>query len=177
MSSVDVDARDAVAPSSAVPGRPAVTELVEACQAEADRFYASAMRGSEATLELFQRAVSERDEAAWEAVFAGYGGLVRTWIRSIPAPPAVRDDADVLVVQAFERFWLAIGPKRMASFTTGAAVLQYLKMCAYSAVMDEMRFRHDGSLISLDRDGLESEPPSGETSDLGSATARELWQT
>lgn len=84
-------------------------------------------------LELFRRAVIERDDDAWAAVYDQYADRVRYWLGT----PWTHDDEEVTVV--FERFWQAVDGAKFTRFHSLAAVLQYLKMCAYSVRMDRGR--------------------------------------
>ncbi|MGH2354907.1 MAG: RNA polymerase sigma factor [Chloroflexota bacterium] len=155
-----------------------VADLARACQAEAGRSRAEATRDGRCSLELFRRAICERDERAWEALFTVYGGLVRAWIRRIPSPAPVQDEADALVAQVFGRFWLAVGPERLADFPTGAAVLKYLKLCAHSVVMDEVRARRASRQEALETIAVSEEPTTeSETAVIGHTAAQELWET
>jgi DNA-directed RNA polymerase specialized sigma24 family protein len=48
-------------------------------------------------------------------------------------------DEDECVVETFERFWQAVDARKFAGFTTLAALLGYLKMCAISTRIDRAR--------------------------------------
>jgi DNA-directed RNA polymerase specialized sigma24 family protein len=95
-------------------------------------------RESDAGYELFRRALGERDEQAWTAVYAQYRGMVLSWVRQHPAARFDGDD-DYLVNRAFERLWTAVGPERFAGFPALPAVLRYLKLCVHSVILDERR--------------------------------------
>jgi DNA-directed RNA polymerase specialized sigma24 family protein len=111
-------------------------------------------RDSDPGYELFRRALGERDEQAWAAVYAQYRGLVLSWVRQHPAARLDGDD-DYLANRAFERLWTAIGPERFAGFPTLPAVLRYLKLCVHSVILDERRAaRLERGLMVLD--GLEA---------------------
>jgi RNA polymerase sigma factor (sigma-70 family) len=84
-------------------------------------------------LELFRRAVMQRDEGAWAAIYDQYADFVRRWLR------ARSDEHDELVLAAFERFWYAVDAEKMARFGCLAAILQYLKLCAHTARLDRIR--------------------------------------
>jgi DNA-directed RNA polymerase specialized sigma24 family protein len=113
-------------------------------------------------VELFRRAVAERDSCAWEAVVQQYYGLVKAWVRGHPAYAASRTDADEVVMCAFARFWAAIGPERSAQFVELAALMRYLKLCTHSVLLDEVRARarmpespvteHDAEDVAFEHD-------------------------
>jgi hypothetical protein len=158
--------------------RLSVPELVRACQAEAECFYTTARRDDRYTLELFRRAIGEHDDEAWAALLTLYGALVRSWVRSA-SHGAADEDVDSLAVEAFERLWLAITPERLPSFPTGAAMLKYLQMCAFSAVAAQARARQARCATSLDAC---PPPPEWVTVDseraaLDRTSGRDLWAT
>ncbi len=96
-------------------------------------------------LELFRRAVVERDDAAWAAVYAQYADTVRRWL-ALPGA-----DGDEGVAAVFERFWQAVDGAKFTRFPSLAAVLQYLKVCAYTVRIDRARSaRATDSAWSLD---------------------------
>ena len=87
-----------------------------------------------ACYELFRRALAERDERAWEAVYTQYHRLVRPWLSR---HTAVTDD---LVQETFLKFSRNIPPE---GFTTRlenlALVLDLLRRCARSVAIDAWR--------------------------------------
>ena len=113
--------------------RHALAALVAACRDTHDP----------SCFELFRRAVAERDHAAWAAVMAQYAGLVRAWVRRHPSSAALapHEREEDWPTAAFGRFWAAIAPERFGHFSGLAPLLQYLKMCAHSALMDVLRAR------------------------------------
>lgn len=82
---------------------------------------------------LFYRAIAERDNVAWATVYAHYSGMVRRWLGGWSGQD------DELVAAAFERFWGALDAAKFTQFSSLAAILQYLKMCAVTARMDHAR--------------------------------------
>jgi DNA-directed RNA polymerase specialized sigma24 family protein len=100
--------------------------------------------------ELMRRAICHRDDDAWSAVVARYTRMVQGWVRQYPGGPRPDED-DARVNRAFERFWRAIGPDRFDRFVNLAALLAYLKMCAMTVVLDEVRATRHQRQVSLDR--------------------------
>lgn len=90
-------------------------------------------------VELFRRAIAERDQGAWEAVVLQYRPLVSAWVRRHAAYAPGRTDAEDVVMCAFGRFWKAIGPERLPDFPELAALMRYLKLCVHSVLLDEVR--------------------------------------
>lgn len=102
------------------------------------------------TLELFRRAVVERNETAWQALHNIFNEQVLAWCRLATGRTY---DADELVAVTWEKFWLNFTPGKLAAACGGPGVLRYLKMCARSAAIDAVRMR--GSAFSLDESPIE----------------------
>jgi hypothetical protein len=153
-----------------------VAGLLAACQDEARRF-ARGDRSSDAyALELLRRAVAERDPDAWEALVAQFGGIVRASIRRYRDFPATASDETFWVYRTFERFWMAVGAERLHQIPSVGALVAYLKTCAHSVVMDEVRERLDPRRLPLDSaPALAFEVPDATARVVDQLTASELW--
>jgi len=102
-----------------------------------------------AAYELVRRAICNRDEDAWRLIVLRYERLVRSWVRQQHVASNPSDEA-AYVNRAFARFWQAIGPQRFADFKDLSALLGYLKLCAGSVVLDDMRSAQRHPSVSLD---------------------------
>ena len=67
-------------------------------------------------LELFRRAICERDQRAWEMLAERYRALLISWACRHPAYAAGSVDAEDVAIRALARFWMAVGPERLAQF-------------------------------------------------------------
>jgi hypothetical protein len=92
-------------------------------------------------LELFQRALSRRDDDAWSLLVERYQGLVLAWVRNHARHDlAYRyHNAEYYVALAFERFWQATARNKSLAFTTLEAALSYLKASLNGAILDTLR--------------------------------------
>jgi hypothetical protein len=93
----------------------------------------------DAQYELFRQAICQADEHARAVLLTTYRGLVAAWIHRHPARVQVGESDDHWVCRTFERFWAATRPERWSKFPDRTAVLVYLKLCAHSVLMDEVR--------------------------------------
>jgi len=155
-----------------------LAELAGACREENARFLRHEPARDDFCFELLRRAVLERDQRAWDAVFTQYRGLVLSWIRRHSAAPPGREDDDYWLNRAFERFWGAVGPERFGSFPNLAALLRYLKLCVHSVLLDEARARGSAGTASLDEgtnDAIVAPDPAGGV--VAGLAGRELWAT
>jgi hypothetical protein len=128
-----------IAHGAANPEQFALDTLVRRCVAENERFRRGEPSDPSYAHELFRRALAERDDAAWIALYDLYHNLVERWVCKSTAFELSGEPSDVLVGEAFARFWQAIPPARFAQFPSVAALLHYLQMCAGSVVIDSAR--------------------------------------
>lgn len=150
-----------------------VAELAGACREETAKFARREPSRDSFCFELLRRALVERDEAAWAAVYAQYQGLVLGWIRRHPAVATVAEDELYWVNRTFERFWSALRAERFAAFHGLAALLRYLKLCAQSSLLDEVRARARAQVEEL----VEAQSPTNpEALTLGELGREELWR-
>jgi hypothetical protein len=89
--------------------------------------------------ELFCRAVCRRDEQAWAAIVEQYRVLLTTWVRRHPSYQPGYVDAEDVAIRALARFWMAVRPEQMPQFASLNQVMQYLKLCVHSVVVNEAR--------------------------------------
>jgi len=153
-----------------------LAELGAACREETERFLRHEPSRDAFCLEIFRRAVCDRDQQAWVAVFAQYRGMVLAWVRRHPISGSTREGDDYWVNRTFDRFWTAVGPERFGDFPTMAALLRYLKLCAHSVLLDEMRARGAARSEELDDRVTESvETPDVADVAIGQLAADDLW--
>jgi hypothetical protein len=150
-----------------------VTELAVSCREETAKFTRREPSRDSFCLELLRRAIVERDEAAWGAVFAQYQGLVLGWIRRHPASVTVAEDETFWINRTFERFWSALRAERFEEFHGLAALLRYLKLCAQSILLDEVRAR---ARERMEEQISDQAPTNPEALTLGEMGRDKLWR-
>jgi DNA-directed RNA polymerase specialized sigma24 family protein len=148
------------------------SQLIEHCQAEAQQYRQTRQSDSTYCFALFRRALAERDQAAWSALYRQYQPLVTYWVSHYARFSATGEAAELFVNEAFARFWLqAAKPDKIEAFSTVGAYLTYLHLCAHSAVEKHLRRQQKDALFVaaalpdelVDHHRLEDE------------TAREVW--
>ena len=107
-------------------------------------------------LDLFRRAICERDEQAWAIIVEQYSGTVMSAIRRHPAWRQSHEDDIYWINRSFQRFWTALGPERFEHFTDLPAIIRYLRMCAVSVLLDDLRSAHRRPSVSMDATTPES---------------------
>jgi DNA-directed RNA polymerase specialized sigma24 family protein len=137
-----------------------VDEVAKACQDETARYLRRETGIVGYCLELFRRAIAERDDRAWAKVVAQYRRMVLAWVGRHQdfATIGAGEDADHWVDAVFVRFWNALKPERFGQFGETRQLLAYLKMCASSVVQDELRQRQQ-RLVSVPLEPIGDDDP------------------
>jgi DNA-directed RNA polymerase specialized sigma24 family protein len=142
-----------------------------------ERSYARGEPSQDAAgLELFRRAIDERDDAAWQAVLEIYRGLLVAQAGRKVVRGLVVEDDGFCVDRAFQRFWYATSNQRLSQFKDLASILKYLKMCLGSVLLDQARARRRQACVSIDDvapDVCVSADPAGQV--ISRLAQRELW--
>jgi DNA-directed RNA polymerase specialized sigma24 family protein len=86
--------------------------------------------------ELFRRAIVERDEDAWAAIYVRYRTLMISWSHRCGAALLIGEHYDDIADQAFARAWMALSPRRFARFPNLSKLLAYLRTCVMAVVID-----------------------------------------
>jgi DNA-directed RNA polymerase specialized sigma24 family protein len=128
----------------------------------------------DAGYELFRRAIVERDDEAWAAIYTHYRHLLISWARYASARvPAVSQHEDI-ADRALARAWSALSAEQFAQFPSLAALLAYLRACVGAAAIDAARAE-----ATRERAYQKLELPSAITPEdevLGAQSCDELWQ-
>jgi len=117
----------------------AVEDLAQKCAEETDLFFTHHNYDSSYCLELFRRAVRNKDERALEVVITQYQPLVARWVNKHADFLLINEEAQDFIAQAFERFWVSFTPAKFDKSQNLAAVLRYLQMCVHSVITDAWR--------------------------------------
>ena len=91
---------------------------------------------SDSKMVLFHRAVVDRDEIAW---FDLYSYCRPYLFMCLPKDVRLSCEPGVLVDRAFARFAYAITPAKLANFSVVLELMEYLKRCVRSVVLDDLR--------------------------------------
>lgn len=129
--------------------------------------------------ELLRRALVERHDDAWQAVYRQYERLVRAWVVRHPgfatlSPP--NGDAEHLANAVFARFWQNLPPERFHEFPSVAALMAFLRRCTNSVVIEAARraARRARREQRLERaENLASDPPAMPA--LSDEARAQLW--
>ncbi|GCE32090.1 hypothetical protein KDA_75740 [Dictyobacter alpinus] len=156
-----------------------IATLSRLCAHESRKFLKKETSDDRYGLELFRRAIVNRDETAWSYLYQQYAPLVLTWVSQYyTARPHVEQDGYASLVNAtFAKFAHVVTPMKLGNFHLLAEVLKYLKLCAHSVVTDEVRtLQSRYSETSLD--DVEHEPRTDDPTDnvISALAAQGLWE-
>lgn len=114
----------------------AVSALAVRCQAEAEQFRTGQSHDDRYAIELFRRAIVERDEPAFEAAYQIYHGQVSAWCRRSGADD---EDLEEFVNTTWSKFWIHFTEAKLLAAGSLAGILTYLKLCSRSVTLDAER--------------------------------------
>lgn len=91
--------------------------------------------------ELFRRAIVEKSEQCWAAIYAQYKNLVYQWALTFAKSTAPIGEWAIedLVVDAFTAFWRAYTVEKLSYAESLGSILSYLKSCVVTTVLQAQR--------------------------------------
>lgn len=138
------------------------------------------MTASPAEIELLLEALTVRDELSWERAWAVWAPRVARWVHRHPQFHRTGEESQIFVSRALEKLWRSVDQEKLARFEAPVQVLQYLKMCVNSSIVESLRRPMASSdLIYLDEEEQSSLPDPGphvEGSVLTKLERNELWR-
>lgn len=92
-------------------------------------------------LELFRRAILEKSEACWSAIYQQYQRLIYRWLLDFApnSEPIGEKSFEELMLDAFTAFWRAYTVDKLRQADGLGSILAYLKSCAATAVLQARR--------------------------------------
>lgn len=149
-----------------------IRELAQDCREESTRYRRGRSGERGACFELFRRAIVERDQDAWDALYVQYRRLVGKWVGG----PA--DRIDERVNRAFAKFWGAVDPDSFSNrFNTIGKVMSYLQLCARSVRIDGHRRNEKRRLLVRLEDARASTGDTTSRPALDNVVQQELFAT
>lgn len=148
--------------------------LADHCGDEMKRMRRKQTFDDQYCLEIFRRAILERQELAWEMLQQRFGETVRVWLRSHPSRDLAlsRDSEENYIALTFSRFWYAVRDQCL-EFPTIYAALRYLHSTLNGVIIDTLR-THKTREIPLPEVDSPDEPFSHDEPDEEEATWRGL---
>ncbi len=161
-------------PSQAALSAMSVPELAELCLRELDHYAHGEPSNEQFGLELFHRALMQRDSFAWEAAQQCFDAIMHRWLRghALKEYACHLDSEENYVAQGFARFWQATVDNPAIAFHSLGAASKYLRACLHAVIIDTLRANSRARVVGLPEPGDPGEPLHEDHYDSG-----ELWQT
>jgi hypothetical protein len=121
----------------------------QSCADESERYRRQQAFDPSYCLELLRRALVLADQQAWAYVYQQYAEQVARWVRAHPAFLQCREEVAYFVNGAFSRFAQAVTPEKFQHFKGLSEVLQYLKLCVGSTILDYVRAQEPKESVAL----------------------------
>jgi DNA-directed RNA polymerase specialized sigma24 family protein len=153
--------------------------IAHRCAQESDRFFNRQAHDPGFCYELFRRAIQNRNQMAWERIYAQYQRLVTHWVERHAAFPSSGEEVQFFMNRAFEKMWLGISPEKFETFANLKSILKYLQMCVHSVMVDFVR-QKEYKLVVESAENLTRQPHSGQTvvedAIMDELDGRKLWR-
>lgn len=137
------------------------------------------MPASAAEIELLLEALANRDEVSWERAWAVWAPRVAVWVRRHPQFHRTGEEPQLFVSRAIEKLWRAVDQQKLTRFETPVQVLQYLKMCVNSSIVESLRRSVSTDFVYLDEEGqgdqISDPGPQVESAVVSTIERNELW--
>jgi len=120
-----------------------ISSLAHLCRQATDQYFQGVTYDDRPCMEIFRRAIDLKDETAWSIVVDQYENLVRSWIQRHHSFHLADENQDYFVNRTFDSFWSAFSrsPDKFSNFRNLKSLLQYLKLCSYTAVQEYVERR------------------------------------
>jgi DNA-directed RNA polymerase specialized sigma24 family protein len=157
---------------SELPGAMSLSALADRCMSEINNYRRGEASNDQYCLEIFRRAMQERDDAAWAWLVNRFQEFLLAAFRRHPGSEAASrlDKPENYVDWAFARFWVAVHDQQ-EMFTSLGAALRFLRLCLNSTILDMLRSHARRNEMPFPEPGFAGEP-AVEDQDEGS----ELWE-
>lgn len=155
-----------------------LTGIAHRCAQETELFFQRKSYDPRYCFELFRRAITGRNQRAWELVYTQYRSLVAGWVERHSAFPSSGEETQYFVNRAFEKMWVAVTPDRFGRFPDLKSLLRYLQMCVHSVVLDQVRVAEQAEVgAEADIASVEGEAEGATPEDqaLARVQGQELW--
>jgi hypothetical protein len=139
-----------------------LADLVQLCKEANASYFRKQGQDTRYAYELFRRALAERHSEALHEVMQMYLPQLRRWVRNHPAFESTDETEEHFASEAFTRFYFALQGERFARFKSVAAIMQYMKLCVFTAVMQYARDHANTDVPLPDADIADGRNPLAE---------------
>ncbi len=134
--------------------------LADRCMSEINKYRRGEASSDQYCLEIFHRAMQERDDAAWALLVDRFQEFLLAAFRRHPRSEAAShlDSPENYVANAFARFWVAAVHNQQVTFTSLGAALLFLRLCLNGAILDTLRAHARRNEVPFPEPGFAEEP-------------------
>ena len=149
-----------------------VDDLARRCAEETDRYSRREVSDEQFCFELLRRALAEGAADAFTRVYQIYERRVLGWVLAHGLFARTGESADFFATEAWSAFYFALRGPKFAGFASLSRVLQYLKVCVHTAIVQHVRDQQPAPSVPIE---IAAEP--AETPDMDArAVAAEIWR-
>ena len=116
-----------------------LAQISQRCAETTANFFKHQDTDNRFCFELFRRAFAERNQPAWEYVYAQYQALVTGWVQAHGQFALSGEEAQYFVNGAFMNMAKACTPEKFAQFANLRKLLAYLKACVHTVIVNHVR--------------------------------------
>lgn len=115
-----------------------ISSLAHLCRQATDQYFHQQPYDDSYCLEIFRRAIELKDETAWNVVVTQYENLVMAWVQRHHSYAIADENMEYFINRTFDSFWSTFSrnPGKFSGFSNLKSLLQYLKLCTYTAVQE-----------------------------------------
>ena len=149
-----------------------VDDLARRCAEETDRYGRRETSDERFCFELLRRALADGVPDAFTRVYLIYERRVLGWVLGHGSFAHTGESADFFATEAWSAFYFALRGSKFAGFASLSRVLQYLKVCVHTTIMQHVRDQQP-----VPTTPAESAADLAETPDMDErAVAGEIWR-
>ncbi|MFN8440379.1 MAG: sigma-70 family RNA polymerase sigma factor [Caldilineaceae bacterium] len=115
------------------------SELTKRCQEQTTLYLKDRFSDSRYCFEIFRLALVDHSQKAWAALYQQYQPLVISWIQRSPQLNNLEESIEALSNECFAKFWAAMSPEKFAAASGIGSLLDYLRLCTGSVIVDHGR--------------------------------------
>jgi len=141
-----------------------IAQLADTCAHQMHNYRLGIAHDDQYWLELFRRAIVERDSEAWQVVQEHLQPTVMRWMlrHHKRSAACALESEENYVAMAFTRFWQAAVHNQQLQFSSLGAALRYLYTSLNGAILDTLRAYAHPQELALPEPGFVGEPVAAE---------------
>jgi hypothetical protein len=128
-----------------------IENLQKRCAEETKNFFQGKDNSTQFCFEIFRRAFIDQNQDAWHYIYHQYQPLVSRWLENHNLFPFISEEKDYFTNRVFEKLWNALSKDKFQRINNLRTLLQYLKMCVGSVIIDYVRAQKRVQLEAVEK--------------------------